>query len=347
MPNREMQAAVLHAPRDIRMEKRPMPVAGPDDVLVRVGAVGVCGSDVHYYAEGRIGRYIVEKPIILGHESAGTVVACGDRVTTLKPGDRVAMEPGIPCRRCEYCKQGRYNLCKDVVFMATPPVDGAFCEYYVTPADFAFRLPDNLSLEEGALMEPLSVGIHAARRGRLAPGETVVILGAGTIGLMVIQAARAYGAAQRIVVDIDPIRLQMAGRLGATCVVNSNEEDPYSVLNRLCPGGADVVIESAGTVQTSQLSTRLVRRGGRIVWIGLPAQDLVPLSVLEIVDKEADVLGVFRYANVYPQAIRLAAAELIDVRSMITHQRPLEKTQEALDLAYTRAEGAIKVIVNP
>lgn len=342
-----MKAAVLHQPRDIRLEEVQRPHPGPDDVLVRVGAVGVCGSDVHYYTEGRIGRYVVQKPIILGHESAGTVEAVGERVTSLRPGDRVALEPGVPCRKCTFCKQGRYNLCLDVVFMATPPIDGAFCEYVITPADFAYKLPSNLSLEEGALIEPLAVGLHAVKRGRVSPGETVIILGAGPIGLMNLQAARAFGAVEIVVMDLDPVRLEMAQHLGASTIINTSKQDSLAIVSKVTANGADVVIESAGSAVTAQMTTRLVRRGGRIVWVGLPGEALVSISVLDVVDKEVDIYGVFRYANVYPQAIQLAATGRVDLKPMITHRLPLDQTAQALELMHTRSDGAIKVVVNP
>ncbi len=347
MLSNKMKAAVLHKPRDVRIEQVSVPQLVSDSVLVRVGAVGVCGSDVHYYVEGRIGRYVVEKPLILGHESAGTVEAVGDQVAGLRPGERVAIEPGVPCRRCEYCKKGRYNLCPDVVFMATPPIDGAFCEYITTPADFAHKLPGNMSLDEGALMEPLSVGLAAVRRGRVSPGERVAILGAGPIGLMVLLASKAYGACETIVVDLDPVRLQMAQRMGATRVIDATKQDPGSAIGKDHPQGMDVVIEAAGSVPTEQLSTRLVRRGGRIVWVGLPGQEQVPISVLEVVDKEVDILSVFRYANTYPEAIQLVASGLVDVKPMITHHLPLDGATQALELMHTRADGALKVVVTP
>lgn len=340
-----MKAAVMHAPGRIEIEDRPVPEIGPDDVLVKIGAVGVCGSDVHYYVAGRIGRYVVEKPIILGHESAGTVVAVGERVTTHRVGDRVALEPGIPCRRCDYCKSGRYNLCPDVVFMATPPVDGVFCEYYACPADFAYTLPDNVSLEAGAMMEPLACGLHAAHRARLQPGETVAIVGAGPIGLMALQATRAYGASKRVILDIDPKRLELAAKVGATATIDMR--DAGAALDALVAEGVDVVIEASGAPDTSKLVTRLAKRGGRVVFIGLPGQEHVPFSVLELVDKELDVLGVFRYANVYPQAIQLLASGSIDVTTMITHRRTLDETAEAMEIARQRRDGAIKVIVAP
>src|SRR5512141_2535439 len=188
MVQNQMQTAVLHRAHDLRLEERPIPRPGPDEVLVAIRAVGVCGSDVHYWHEGRIGDFVVQAPLVLGHECAGVVVESGAEVTSLAPGDRVALEPGVPCRRCPACKSGRYNLCPDVIFMATPPVDGAFAQYVVHPADFAYRLPDHASLEEGALLEPLSVGIHAARRAGVGLGDTVLVGGAGPIGLTALLA---------------------------------------------------------------------------------------------------------------------------------------------------------------
>jgi L-iditol 2-dehydrogenase len=231
--------------------------------------------------------------------------------------------------------------------MATPPIDGVFCEYYCTPADFAFKLPDNISLEEASMIEPLACGIHAISRGRVKPGEAVAIFGAGPIGLMVLQAAKAFGASARIVFDIESSRLKLAQKLGATQVFNPNETDILEATFNVIPGGPNVVVEAAGGDETSKLATKLVRRGGRIVWMGNTGTDYVPMSVLEILDKEIDLLGIFRYANVYPQAIRLIETGLVDVRSMITHEFTLEKTAEALEMAYARLDGAIKVVVKP
>ncbi len=200
-----MKAAVLHGPGDIRMQRVSIPGIGPDDVLIEVKTIGVCGSDVHYYVTGRIGRYVVREPLILGHECSGEVVRIGQNVRNVDIGDHVAIEPGVPCRRCRFCKSGRYNLCPDVRFLATPPINGAFAEYVASPCDFVYKLPENMTFAEGALIEPLAVGLHAAKRGQVVPGETVVILGAGTIGLMVLQAVKAYGATRIIAVDLEGI----------------------------------------------------------------------------------------------------------------------------------------------
>ncbi len=341
-----MKAAVLQRPGEIRVEERQIPEPGPGEVLVRVRAVGVCGSDVHYYKEGRIGRYVVEKPLILGHESAGEVVALGPGVSNLSVGSRVALEPGVPCRRCRTCKSGRYNLCPDVTFMATPPVDGAFVEYIAWPADFTYPLPENLGYAEGALMEPLAVGMHAVRRARLVPGCTVLVLGGGPIGQLALLAAKAAGAGRTILVDLEDRRLEVASRLGADVTINPGRESVSDATGAATGGdGPDLVIEAAGTAATVRQSIELVRRGGTVVWIGLPSQDPCEVSALQAIDKEVDILGIFRYANVYPDAIRLAASGKIDLTPLVTHRFPLEEARRALDTVAEQKSAAVKVLV--
>lgn len=205
-----MKAAVMHNTREIKIETLPVPDINHDEVLIKVMAVGICGSDLHYYTNGRIGNYVVEKPFILGHECAGEIAAVGSSVDQFKVGDRVAVEPGVTCGRCEACKEGRYNLCPDVQFLATPPVDGAFVQYIKMRQDFVFSIPDSLSYEDAALIEPFSVGIHAAARTKLQPGSTVAIMGMGPVGLMAVAAAKAYGAGTIIVTDLEPLRLDAA-----------------------------------------------------------------------------------------------------------------------------------------
>lgn len=205
-----MKAAVMHNTREIKIETVPVPDINHDEVLIKVMAVGICGSDLHYYTNGRIGNYVVEKPFILGHECAGEIAAVGSSVDQFKVGDRVAVEPGVTCGRCEACKEGRYNLCPDVQFLATPPVDGAFVQYIKMRQDFVFLIPDSLSYEDAALIEPFSVGIHAAARTKLQPGSTIAIMGMGPVGLMAVAAAKAFGAGRIIVTDLEPLRLEAA-----------------------------------------------------------------------------------------------------------------------------------------
>ena len=215
-----MRASVLNGIGDLTVEERPVPTPGSGEVLVRIGSVGVCGSDIHYYDHGRIGPYVVERPLVLGHEAGGEVVRLGPDVTRLEQGQRVSIEPGVPCRSCAQCLGGRYNLCPDVRFFATPPYDGAFCEYVVMPESFVHPVPDSVSDDAAGLIEPLSVGIWACRRGQVAPGSHVLITGAGPIGLVCLQAALAYGAADVVVSDVNAHRLALATKLGATSVVD-------------------------------------------------------------------------------------------------------------------------------
>lgn len=342
-----MKAAVLHGIRDLRIEELPDPkIEREDDVLVRIKAVGVCGSDVHFYTHGRIGDFVVEKPLILGHESAGVVEEVGEGVKNLKPGDRVALEPGIPCRRCEFCKSGRYNLCPDVRFFAAPPVDGTFAEYVVHPADFCYKLPDNVSLEEGAMLEPLSVGLHGAILGGVRPGDAVAVLGSGPIGLMALQSARAMGAGRVICVDLYPFRLDLARRLGACETINAGEREAVEVIMELTGGrGVDVVFETAGAGITSQQAVEIARRGGTIVHIGLGSQEAVPMNIVKIIFKELKLQGVHRYANIYPRALELISSGDVDVRSMITSRYPLDRVEEALREPIERPDSTVKVMV--
>ncbi|WP_276356967.1 NAD(P)-dependent alcohol dehydrogenase [Cohnella caldifontis] len=345
---RTMKAAVMTAPFKIEIEERPIPEIGEQEVLVKVMAVGVCGSDIHYYEHGRIGRYVVEKPIILGHECAGIVEAVGPGVTRLKPGDRVAVEPGITCGRCPACKEGRYNLCPDVRFLATPPVDGAFVQYIKHREDFLFPIPDTLSFEEAALIEPFSVGLHAAKRAGVKPGQTVAIMGMGPVGLTAVAAAKAFGAETIVVSDMEPIRLEAALKLGATHAVNIRDNDPVQAVREATGGrGADVAFETAGNPKALQTALQAVRRGGKLAIVGLPPQEEVALNVPWIADNELDIFGIFRYANTYPQGISLLASGIADVRSLITDSYPLERTQEAMERARTNKGGSLKVVVYP
>jgi len=341
-----MRAAVLQEANVMTMERRPRPEPGPGEVLVRVRAVGVCGSDVHYYTHGRIGSFVVESPLVLGHEMAGTIAALGPGVTARDIGQRVAVEPGVPDRVCEFCRAGRYNLCPNVRFMATPPVDGAFTEYVVMPADFVYPLPDHVSLEEGAMIEPLAVGVYAVHRSGLRAGQDVVVLGAGPIGLMTLQAARAAGAGAITVVDLDAHRLEVARALGATETVDAAREDAQEQVMALTGGrGVDVVFEAAGSPRTAALAVHLARRGGRVTMIGLPPEDNVPYPLVAAMAREVDIVTVFRYANVYPAALALVAQGRVDVKSLITHRFPLEEAERALRLSDSRADGVVKALV--
>ena len=343
-----MKAAVMHNTREIKMEEYPVPQIGPDEVLIKVMAVGICGSDLHYYSHGRIGKYVVDKPFILGHECAGDIAAIGSNVQRFQVGDRVAVEPGVTCGRCDACKEGRYNLCPDVEFLATPPFDGAFVQYIKIREDFVFAIPDELSYEEAALVEPFSVGIHAANRTNLQPGSTVAIMGMGPVGLMAVAAAKAYGAANIIVTDLEPLRLEAAKQMGATHIINSREQDPLEEIKRITSGkGVDVAWETAGNPKALQAALGSLRRGGKLAVVGLPAQDEIPLNVPLIADNEVDIYGIFRYANTYPKGINFLSSGIVDANKLITDKFALEQTQEAMERALNQKSECLKIIVYP
>jgi L-iditol 2-dehydrogenase len=331
-------AAVLHGVRDVRIEQRPTPTPGPGEVLVEIAAVGVCGSDVHYYTDGRIGSFVVEAPLILGHEAGGVIVACGEGLAD-RTGERVAIEPGIPCGHCRPCRTGHYNLCPDVRFLATPPVDGAFARYLAVPSDFAHRVPDGLSDDAVALVEPLSVAVWACHNGGVALGQHVLVTGAGPVGLLVAQVALACGAARVTVTDVAPGRLERASRLGATDVrdVRSQPLDDLAV---------DVLIECSGNARAMGDGIRAVRPAGTAVLVGMAAEADLPVPTQVVQNREIALTGVFRYANVYPTAIELAASGAVDLDALVTGHYPLSAVEEALTMA-TRDPTAVKPIVVP
>jgi len=340
-----MQAFVLYKPHDLRLEERPTPAINADQVLVHIRAVGVCGSDVHYWHSGRIGPVVVEKPMILGHECAAEVVEIGANVAHLRLGDRVALEPGVPCGRCDLCRAGQYNLCPDVVFLATPPVDGAFCEYVAHKGTFAFKLPEGMSFEEGTMCEPLSVGIHAVRRAGIGLGDSVLITGAGPIGLLTLMAARAAGATTTIITDVQPNRLELARELGATATADVRSEGALGLVRDLTQGrGVDAVIECTGLSDPMLTGLEAAKSGGTVVWVGM-TDDQYNIPAVKTIRKELDIKGIFRYRNTYLAAIDLIATGRAEVARLITHRFPLNRLQEAMEVAHTGRDGAVKVMV--
>lgn len=336
----KMKANYLMENEVLEFKEVDKPEINADQVLVKIKSVGICGSDMHYYKHGRIGDFVVEEPLILGHESAGEIQEVGSDVEGLKPGDAVAIEPGVPCRVCEYCKTGRYHLCPDVIFMATPPVDGAFVEYVSYPADFVYKLPENVSYEEGAFLEPMVVGMNAAQKAEISLGDKVIILGAGPIGLVTLQAVKAAGASDITITDINEMRLNKAAEMGATRVINVREEDIKD------SGEYDVVLEAAGVVQTTRQTVELVKRGGTVVLIGMTPESSFEYPVAKILAKEVTVKGIFRYANLYKRAINLVETGQVELKSLISDRFDFEELPEAFRYADKNSEETIKVMVN-
>jgi len=340
------KAAIMTGIKKIEMREIEIPIPKPDEVLVKLNSCGICGSDLHYYEKGKIADFVVKGDFILGHESAGTIVGLRENVKDLKVGDKVCLEPGATCGQCEFCKEGRYNLCPDVVFLATPPYDGAFRQYIAFPESLCFKLPENMSFEDGALVEPLSVGLHAASQGNIRPGSKVVILGAGCIGLMTLQAAKLFGASHVTITDIAENRLNMARELGADAVVNAKERDPIQAIMDITRGvGGDVVIETAGTEVTIQQTAYMIKKGGKIVLVGMSPSEIVPFNFSKILASEAEIKTVFRYRNLYPVAIEAIASGKVDVRSMVTHKFPFCQTREALDFVVENREDVVKAVI--
>jgi len=335
-----MRVAVLRGVRDIVMEERPVPVPGPGEVLIQVTAVGTCGSDVHYYEHGRIGDFVVKEPLVLGHEPAGVVVGLGQGATRHRPGQRVALEPGVPCSVCAQCRLGRYNLCPRMRFFGTPPVDGAFCEYVVLREDFAHAVPDTLSDEAAGLLEPLSVGVWACRKARVAPGSRVLITGSGPIGLVAAQSARAFGASEIVVTDVNADRLAVAAEVGATAVVDVSSRS-------LADTGyePDVLLECSGVARATGEAIRQVGRAGRVVLIGMGGDELA-LPLAHVQGRELELTGTFRYANTWPAAIDLAAGGAVDLDRLVTHRFALGEVEQALTVA-ARDSTVIKPVVLP
>ena len=332
-----MHVSVLKSPGLVELEERPVPAPGPDQVLVAVRSVGVCGSDAHYFQRGRIGNFVVRSPLVLGHEASGQIVAVGDAVDSRRLENRVAIEPGTACGRCPQCKAGRYNLCPDMQFFATPPVDGACAEYVLVRADLAFDLPDQVSDDAGALLEPLSVGIWANSMAAITAGSSVLIAGAGPVGLLTAQAARARGATVIAVTDVAAPRLAAAGRSGATLTLDASQ-------NESADQDFDAFIDCSGALPAITAGIQALRPGGRAVLVGMGPDDLM-LPYSDLQQRELTVTGTFRYANTWPTAISLAAAGAVDLDALVTGRFTLAETEQALKSTFD--QNTIKSIIEP
>ncbi len=342
----KMKVAVMLGIGKMGFEERDIPKVKENEVLVKLEYVGICGSDLHYYETGAIGDYVVEPPFVLGHEPGGTVVEVGENVKNLKVGDRVALEPGKTCGHCEFCKTGRYNLCPDVVFFATPPVDGVFQEYVAHEAELCFKLPDNVSTLEGALIEPLAVGFHAAIQGDAHLGQRAVVMGAGCIGLVSMMALKARGVSEVYVVDIMEKRLNKALELGATGVINGSKEDVLERVKELTNGaGMDLVIETAGTEITTRQAIHMAKKGSNIVLVGYSKSGEMTLPMSLVLDKELTFKTVFRYRHIYPMAIDAVATGKVNLKGIVTDVFELDEAQKAMDYSVNNKADVVKSVI--
>lgn len=338
--------AILVTPGTMKIQDAPMPEPKDDEVLLKVEYVGICGSDIHGFESGPfIPPKDPNQKIGLGHECGGTVVGVGSKVKKIKVGDRVNIEPGVPCGKCKFCLSGHYNICPDVDFLATQPnYRGALTNYITHPESLTYKLPDNMDTMEGALVEPAAVGMHAAMEADVKPGKKIVILGAGCIGLMTLQACRVMGATEIVVVDMIEKRLNMAKKLGATEIINGGKEDTVARAKEILGDlGADIVFETAGARATAAQTTKLVMRGGRIMIVGTVPGD-TPVNFLSI-NREVKIQTVFRYANNYPMTIEAISSGRFDVKSMVTDIYDYKDVQRAFEESLSRKSEIIKGVI--
>ncbi|KAJ8771468.1 hypothetical protein K2173_026645 [Erythroxylum novogranatense] len=347
----ENMAAWLVGVNTIKVQAFKLPPLGPNDVRVRMKAVGICGSDVHFLKTLKLAGYFVKEPMVLGHECAGVIEEIGTQVKNLVPGDRVALEPGISCNHCYLCKTGRYNLCPEMRFFATPPVHGSLANQVVHPAELCFKLPDNLSLEEGAMCEPLSVGVHACRRANVSIDTNVLVLGSGPIGLVTLLAARAFGVPRIVVVDVDDYRLSVSKNFGANEIVkvSTNIQDideEVNLIHKAMGGRVDVTIDCAGLNKTMSTALKATAAGGRVCLVGMCHNEMT-LPLTPAAAREVEVVGVFRYINTWPLCLELLSSGKIDVKPLITHRFGFNQNEveEAFETS-ARGGNAIKVMFN-
>jgi D-xylulose reductase len=338
-----MVALVLEKAGQLSLREIDLPArVGPRDVRVAISTVGICGSDVHYYQHGAIGQFVVNAPMVLGHEAAGRVIEVGDEVEHLRIGDRVCMEPGVPDPNSRASRLGIYNLDPAVRFWATPPVHGCLTPSVVHPAAYTFRLPDNVSFAEGAMVEPLAVGMHAATKARIKPGDLAVVMGAGPIGMVTALAALAGGCSRVVMTDVLQPKLDLAATLGPITPVNVSRESVSEVVNSLTDGwGADIVFEASGNARSVAGVFEPLCPGGTVVFIGMPAGP-VPIDIVAGQVKEARIETVFRYAHMYPRALALMGSGKIDVKPLITDTFAFEDSIAAFDYACNMRPSSVK-----
>jgi len=336
----------LYGIRDLRVERAPIPTPGPEEVLLKIAAVGTCGSDVHYYLEGGIGDAIVTDPITMGHEFSAWVAGLGEGVEGLETGQLYAVEPAIPCGHCEYCEHGHPNLCPNVKFCGTPPIDGVFAEYAVMPAENCFPLPDGFSPAEGAILEPLGIAIHTVDLAHLKVGQTIAVLGAGPVGLLTAAVAKAAGAGTIYITEPLAHRREFAMNYCAGAAFNPDEEDVVAAIMKATNGrGVDVAFEAAGAAETPDQAAHVARPGGKVVVVGIPSDNTMTMTASVVRRKGLTIKLVRRMKHTYPRAIRMVQKGIVDVKPLATHFFPLERINEAFELVAGYEDGVLRAII--
>ena len=342
----KMKVAVMTGARKMEWEERDIPKPQKGELLIKLEYVGVCGSDLHFYSEGRLANWVPEGPLVLGHEPGGVVAELGESVEGFKQGDRVALEPGVPCGECEDCRKGFYNLCSHVKFMAIPKEkDGVFSEYCTHSASMTFKLPDNVSTVEGALMEPLAVGMHACELSNAKIGENAVVLGCGCIGLVTIMSLKARGVSEIYAVDIFDKRLKKAKEVGATRVFNSKNEDIEEFVKTLSGGGVDQVYECAGNRVTTLQSAKLIRREGKVTLVGVSPEPVLEMDLATLNAMEGAIYSVYRYRNLYPRIIKAVSDGMIPLKEVVSHEFAFTDVIEGVAYNLDHKDDVIKAVI--
>jgi L-idonate 5-dehydrogenase len=345
----KMKAFLLYGAKDLRAHDMDLPVASPGHIMLRVKRAGICGSDMHYYSHGKIGSFVPKRPFVLGHEFAGEIVSVGDGVSPSMIGQRATVDPSIPCGKCKFCRGGRYNLCRDMRFYGSascdPHIDGGFAEYTIAPAKNCFVIPDSMGWGEAAMIEPLSVVVHAARRAGDIASRRILVTGGGAIGQLMALVARAFGASQIVMSDIAEYPRELAVKLGADAALNALDVDFEAQASALSQGGFDYVFEASGSPLALSQAIASAERGATIVQVGtLPTPVTAPLN--SIMAKELNFIGSFRFANVFATALDLAISRRINLSALISAVLPLSEMQQAMDLAVDKDE-VVKIQIEP
>ncbi len=342
-----MKAAFLTGIRQVEIREIPDPaLTSPTDVLLRIDTVGVCGSDMHYYRTGRIGQQIVKFPWIVGHECAGTVTQTGAEVENVKVGDRVAIDPLVPCGKCDQCRIGRAHTCRNEVFLGVPDqLPGSLVEYLVVPGECCFPIPDSMTMDQGVLIEPFAIGYYAGRRPGSPDGKDIAILGSGPIGLCVLSALKASASCTIYATDLLDNRLSLASQLRADWTGNADTQDVVTLITEGCPNGVDWVFECAGKQETLDQSLHLLRPGGTLIIVGILETDRVSFDMNYFRRKEITVLNIRRQNECVRDAIELVATGKVNLDPLVTHHFPLSETQKAFDLVADYKDNAVKVMI--
>lgn len=342
----KMKVCVMTGAKKLEWAEYDIPQPDKGELQIKLEYVGVCGSDLHFYDEGRLANWVPEGPLVLGHEPGGVVTAIGEDVEGFEIGDKVAIEPGVPCGQCEDCRKGHYNLCRYVKFMAIPKEkDGVFAEYCTHSASMCFKLPENVDTMEGALMEPLSVGMHACELSNAKIGESAIVLGCGCIGLVTIMSLKARGVSEIYAVDVMDKRLEKAKEVGATRVFNGKTEDIVEFAKNLPGGGVDQVYECAGSRYTTLQSCKLIRRAGKVTLVGVSPEPILELDIATLNAMEGTLYSVYRYRNLYPTAIAAVASGAVPLKSVVSHVFDFKDCMEAIEYSLNHKDDVIKSVV--